>query len=342
MSAIHPIDLTAWDGPLPATERAIATDALEAGHVLFLPNLRFELSEAERAYLTPETVGKSKNVSYDPASGKIGGTTVAALKVHDLRALMDRFAASTRTLLATLLPSYKGGLHQAKTSLRPVEVAGRKQTWRKDDTRLHVDSFPSQPSNGKRILRVFTNVNPDGRPRVWKVGEPFESVARKFWGRSRPLPGERRDPGCRPRHEGGPHPVRPLHAEVARRDENGPGVPGAVRGGDAPVPGEQHLGVLHRSGVPRRGERGAPVGADLLGGRERAAEPGVGPASRAGIARRPQAGLKAPQHKGTKIAQRVTKETCVQMLEDRPAGRPSDPRALRFFVALCAIFVPLW
>ena len=192
MSAIHPIELTAWDGTLSATEQAIATDALEAGHVLFLPNLRFALSDAERAYLTPEIVGKSKNVSYDPASGSIGGTTVAPLKVHDLRALMNRFAASTRDLLALLLPSYKGGLHQAKTSLRPVEVAGRKQTWRKDDTRLHVDSFPSQPSNGKRILRVFTNVNPDGRPRVWKVGEPFESVARKFWGKLRaPLPGER-------------------------------------------------------------------------------------------------------------------------------------------------------
>ena len=68
----------------------------------------------------------------------------------------------------------------------------RKQSWRKDDTRLHVDSFPATPSNGKRILRVFSNVNPDGRPRVWKVGEAFETVARKFWPELRaPLWGER-------------------------------------------------------------------------------------------------------------------------------------------------------
>jgi hypothetical protein len=191
MSAIHPIDVRAWGGELSATDQAIATDALEAGRVLFLPNLRFELSDAEQAFLTPDIVGKSKNVSYDPRSGKIGGTTVAAMRVHDLRALMDRFAASTRSLLATLLPSYQSGLHQAKTSLRPVEIAGRKQSWHKDDTRLHVDSFPSQPSRGKRILRVFTNVNPNGRARVWKVGEPFETVARKFWPNLRsPLPGE--------------------------------------------------------------------------------------------------------------------------------------------------------
>ena len=192
MSAIHPIDLTTWGGELDEAAREIATDALEAGHVLYLPGLRFALSDAESAFLTPEIVGKSKNVSYDPGSGKIGGTTVAAIKVHELQMLMDRFAACTRDLLATLVPSYKGGLHQAKTSLRPVEVAGRQQSWRKDDTRLHVDSFPSQPSKGKRILRVFTNVNPDGRPRVWKVGEPFETVARKFWLALRaPLPGER-------------------------------------------------------------------------------------------------------------------------------------------------------
>jgi hypothetical protein len=192
MSAIHPINLLTWGGELDAAAREIATDALEAGHVLYMPGLRFALSDAESAFLTPEIVGKSKNVSYDPGSGKIGGTTVAAIKVHELQALMDRFAACTRELLGTLVPSYKGGLRQAKTSLRPVEVSGRQQSWRKDDTRLHVDSFPSQPSKGKRILRVFTNVNPDGRPRVWKVGEPFETVARKFWPALRaPLLGER-------------------------------------------------------------------------------------------------------------------------------------------------------
>lgn len=192
MSVVRPLELATWGGSPPAALQAAATEALESGHVLFLPNLRFELSDAERAFLTPAIVGKSKNVSYDPRSGAIGGTTVAPMKVHDLRALLDRFASATRALLAGLLPSYTPGLRQAKTSLRPVEVAGRVQSWRKDDTRLHVDSFPSQPSKGKRILRVFSNVNPDGRPRVWKVGEPFEAVARKFWPALRaPLPGER-------------------------------------------------------------------------------------------------------------------------------------------------------
>lgn len=181
-----------WRDAVAADLCNSAVEALEAGCILFLPKLRFELQEGERVFLDASIVGKSKNVSYDPRTGKVGGTTVAGMKVHELRALLDRFAVSTRTLLAALLPDYRGGLHQARTSLRPVEVAGRKQSWRKDDTRLHVDSFPATPSRGRRILRVFSNVNPDGKPRVWKAGEPFEAVARRFWrGLRAPWWGER-------------------------------------------------------------------------------------------------------------------------------------------------------
>jgi hypothetical protein len=192
VSNIFAIDLARWTDPVSRDVQDAAIGALESGRVLFLPKLRFEISAVEREFLTPAIVGKSKNVSYDPASGKIGGTTVAAMKVQDLRALMNRFAASTRDLVGALLPDYGAGIRQARTSLRPVEVSGRRQSWRKDDTRLHVDSFPSAPSKGKRILRVFSNINPDGRPRVWKVGEPFDVVARRFWATLRaPLWGER-------------------------------------------------------------------------------------------------------------------------------------------------------
>jgi hypothetical protein len=33
---------------------------------------------------------------------------------------------------------------------------------------------------GRRILRVFSNVNPAGAPRVWHVGEDFPSMAQRF------------------------------------------------------------------------------------------------------------------------------------------------------------------
>ena len=69
-------------------------------------------------------------------------------------------------------------------------MAGRETSWRKDDTRLHVDAFPSNPMQGTRLLRVFCNVNPDGRPREWRAGEPFEAHAKRYLpAMSWPLPG---------------------------------------------------------------------------------------------------------------------------------------------------------
>jgi hypothetical protein len=65
-------------------------------------------------------------------------------------------------------------------------VSNRKQSVRADDRRLHVDAFPSRPNRGERILRVFSNVNPHGEARVWRVGEPFEDVARQFVPRAKP------------------------------------------------------------------------------------------------------------------------------------------------------------
>jgi len=181
MQAVLTIPSVGWDGSYPASVQKQAIDALEQGQVLFLPELAFALEKHELDFLSPQTVRNSKNVNYDPASGKAGGTGVAGIKLQELCTLMHRFAQSTRTLLDGLLPAYRGGIRQARTSLRPVEVVGRKTSWRKDDTRLHVDSFPSMPTHGERILRVFSNINPDGRPRVWRVGESFENIAKRFW-----------------------------------------------------------------------------------------------------------------------------------------------------------------
>jgi hypothetical protein len=58
-------------------------------------------------------------------------------------------------------------------------MEGRASTWRKDDTRLHIDSFPSSPTGGARLLRVFSNINPGGRARTWRTGEAFETIARQ-------------------------------------------------------------------------------------------------------------------------------------------------------------------
>jgi len=179
MQKIVELPVRDWQSACDPLHQESALDALESGSVLLLPQLSFSLNPDEKALLT-SVEGSAKNISWDPARGVRGNDGATRRDPAALQAMLSRYAASTRSLLDALLPAYRSALQQAKTSFRPVEISGRKTSWRKDDTRLHVDSFPSSPNQGKRILRVFTNINPDGVPRVWKLGAPFEDVARRF------------------------------------------------------------------------------------------------------------------------------------------------------------------
>lgn len=162
------------------------TAALEAGKVLYFPHLRFELEAAEAALLRPEVRDpKSRNISLgvdDRLKGAAGDEATQAAVARMVR----RFRSQAHALIEGLLPDYVPKLRAAPTSFRPMQVETRAQSWRADDRRLHVDSFPSRPNYGERILRVFTNLNPEGAPRVWRVGEPFETVARHFLPRAKP------------------------------------------------------------------------------------------------------------------------------------------------------------
>jgi hypothetical protein len=190
MDPFYVLDCADWNATFSPDQQTAAVQALERGQVLFFPNLACPVSATERKFLTPDVLDDSKNVSYDPLSGKLGGTRCTGAEAIELAGLIGGFSARATNLLQSLMPVYRAGLRRGRTSLRPAEVAGRQQTWRKDDTRLHVDSFPSQPTRGKRLLRLFSNVNPDGKPRRWRVGEPFMSVARRFWPKlGAPLPG---------------------------------------------------------------------------------------------------------------------------------------------------------
>lgn len=193
MDPLENIDGDRFDAvfPVPVMDRAVR--ALEGGQVLFFPRLVFALDADERAFLDPRcSDGRAKNVSYDPSSGVLKGTGLAGGERDRLQAMVARFAQSARALVATLLPTYERQLRMGRTSYRPVEVRARPSSYRKDDSRLHVDAFPSRPNQGERILRVFSNVNPDGRGRIWRLGEPFEVCARRFLPALRhPFPGQR-------------------------------------------------------------------------------------------------------------------------------------------------------
>jgi hypothetical protein len=178
-----------WDPAIDAAAEELLA-ALEAGRVLYFPTLAFIPRAEESPLFTPAILGSAKNASFDPRTGTLGGTTLQERDARLLRDMMQRFTAAATSVVDRLLPAYRGSLTQARASFRPAEIAGRVTSWRKDDTRLHVDSFPATPSGGRRILRLFTNVNPERRPRCWRIGGAFESVARRFEPRLRlPWPG---------------------------------------------------------------------------------------------------------------------------------------------------------
>ena len=182
-SPIVHVDRQQWQGPEadPAWIKA-----LESGGVLFFPNLPFVLSAGEKALLTPAVRDpKARNISLG-VDTQLKGAQGDAATLAALTGMVARFRAQAQSLVHGLFPHYVPQLRLAPTSYRPMSVETRAQSWRADDKRIHVDAFPSRPTYGERILRVFTNVNPTGQPRVWRVGEPFTDVAKKFVPRAKP------------------------------------------------------------------------------------------------------------------------------------------------------------
>jgi hypothetical protein len=174
------------DGPTRGVEAVV-----EAGEVLRFPYLPFALLESELKFRDPRWAdGKAKNISVRWPGGEMRGAVGTATEMASLKAMIVRYADQSEAFALRLFPHYRGHLKRGNTSFRPVNVAGRETSWRKDDTRLHVDAFPSNPMHGTRLLRVFCNVNPNGEARRWRIGETFQDHAQRYLPKvSKPLPG---------------------------------------------------------------------------------------------------------------------------------------------------------
>ena len=190
MTTVVSLDLARWKPLLTPDAQRTAVGTLESGGILILPHLAFRLDPDETRFLSPRWAdGKAKNISFDGRALKGAAGTPEDLAA--LSRMIARFAASAADLVSALFPRYAAYVTRARTSFRPQPAVGRAISWRKDDSRLHIDAFPSRPNHGERILRVFSNVSLD-EDRVWRVGESFEAVARTFLPRiRRPLPGAR-------------------------------------------------------------------------------------------------------------------------------------------------------
>lgn len=188
MTEILTLDLAGFRPAVPAHVQEAAVRVIEGGGVVALPQASFALRDDERRFLSPAwSDGRAKNVSLDGEHLK--GAQGGERDLAELAAMVRRFARDAAELVGALFPRYAPYVKQARTSFRPQPAVARDVSWRKDDSRLHIDAFPSRPNHGERILRVFSNVNPD-QARVWRVGESFETMARTLLPRIKaPLPG---------------------------------------------------------------------------------------------------------------------------------------------------------
>jgi hypothetical protein len=192
MDSVQALSYAEWNPAVTPVQAADFAQLLEAGRVLYLPRLAFELDSGERRFLSQEWLdGGSKSLYLKGQDRSLRGAAAQGRDRANIQSMIERFGLRATRLVHALFPMYGGHLQPANTSFRPCEASGRKQSWRHDDTRLHTDAFPSQPLQGKRILRVFTNVNPQGKARLWRIGEPFPEMAAKFLPLvRRPLPGK--------------------------------------------------------------------------------------------------------------------------------------------------------
>jgi hypothetical protein len=176
-------DINAAGGqPRPEGGRALAA-RLERGEVIYEQVPPFALpAGSDLDFLLEQQLGSvaHKNISYDPHTHRVAGfVRHNAVQVERLRRIFADFSAAVTSWLTRVLPAYSRGWDLDRCSFRPQEEATRRLRLTARNDLLHVDAFPGRPSHGRRILRVFANINPR-EPRIWVTSEPFARLLERF------------------------------------------------------------------------------------------------------------------------------------------------------------------
>jgi hypothetical protein len=172
-----------WTVPAEAVERSRGyCQALEQGDILFFLDTPFVIPEAHRSFLLnvrqPNTA-YHKNISYKPGRSHVQSFARGTADGKSLFEIMESYSRTVSKWLQNFLLPYAGQWQLDFASFRSIEEEGRDLPVSKRNDLLHVDAFPTRPSNGNRILRVFTNLNPN-QPRIWLTSDPFEVWAERF------------------------------------------------------------------------------------------------------------------------------------------------------------------
>jgi hypothetical protein len=170
---------------------------LEAGNILFFPQPPFTIPAEDRDFLLGQKQTDSayhKNIAYRPAEDRITGLGKSVGPEDDrLLAIMRSYSNRIARCLGEVLPPYAGKWRLDFASFRPLEEKGRPARLHARNDLPHFDAFPTRPTNGDRILRFFTNLNPE-QSRVWITSQTFEALGPHF-AKTIGLPGPRSSSG---------------------------------------------------------------------------------------------------------------------------------------------------
>jgi hypothetical protein len=173
-----------------APPRGTLEERLERGEVEYYPICPFPVPMGrDRDFLLQQHLASRahKNISYDPLSRRAAGfARQSPEQAERLRTLLAAFAHDATAWLASMLPRYSKAWRLDRVSFRPEEEATRQLRQKARNDLIHVDAFPSRPTNGHRILRLFANVNLS-ESRIWVTSDPFGKLLERF-GREAGLP----------------------------------------------------------------------------------------------------------------------------------------------------------
>lgn len=166
----------------PASEAVDYRPELEAGNVLFFPTTPFAFPEQSKEFLRNlHFAGGAvhKNIAYRPAADRVTGIEGDSAQIERVKDILREYSRAVVEFTSELLPQYARNWKLDYASFRPLEEQGRDLPLNKRNDLIHTDAFPSRPTNGDLILRVFTNIHPT-KTRNWVTTDPFGRIARQY------------------------------------------------------------------------------------------------------------------------------------------------------------------
>jgi hypothetical protein len=167
---------------LPATfDTAVSAESLERNELVSIPVSPFVLPTGDdHSFLLSQTTPHGrKDLSFDPQTGSLGGSPSSSAEQQRLASILTAFSQGATAWAISAFPVFANGLVKDRVTLRTQEEATRALRLTSRNDLLHIDNFPTRPTNGRRILRVYTNINPTD-PQVWAISERFPQLVVRY------------------------------------------------------------------------------------------------------------------------------------------------------------------